>query len=61
MRSEEDERSDNAGVLAHTYMVKQMPNEGIASCAGEWINQGWKSDIKRVKYKMSRSSGRSSS
>ena len=42
MRSEENERSDNASVSAHG---EAMHNEGIALCAGGWINRGRRRDI----------------
>lgn len=60
MRSDENGRSEDAGVLAHTYMeVKRCPIKGSLWCAGEWINRGRKRGMKRVKYKMNRALGRS--
>ena len=60
MRSDENGRSEDAGVLAHTYMeVKRCPIKGPLWCAGEWINRGRKRGMKRVKYKMNRALGRS--
>jgi len=48
MRYEENERSDNAGVLAHNiHDGEAMPNEGIAWCAGGWIDRGWKRDMRQ--------------
>jgi len=60
MRSEEDERSENAGVLAHNE-GEAMPNEGIALMCRRVDQSGTEERHETVKYKMSRSLGRSTS
>jgi len=60
MRSEEDERSENAGVLAHNE-GEAMPNEGIAVMCRRVDQSGTEERHETVKYKMSRSLGRSTS
>jgi len=58
MRSDENERSENAGVLAHNES-EAMPNEGIALMCRRVDRSGTEERHETVKYKMSRSLGRS--
>jgi len=58
MRSEENERSENAGVLAHNiHESEAMPNEGIALMCRRVDRSGTEERHETVKYKMSRSWG----
>jgi hypothetical protein len=58
MRSVDNERSGNAGVLAH---CEAMPKEGIALTCRRVDRSGMEERHETVKYKMSRSMGRSTS